>query len=311
MGLGDEAWGHYAFFHEPLERKLSKEQKASYTKLAMKCGREEGVLLKTANPQKTVLEITRDMGIRVETPDIPNGGGHVTFAQYEETGKIIIFMDCIKKADDLIRSEGMEELFADVDIFSVLLSHELFHVVEHKKRNTIFTQTEKIELWRKPFSNKSRIIALSEMAAMAFAGEIQGLPFSPYVFDVVLMYCYSKEAAEALYEEIMEAASQKEENDADNEREDRMKKLADFQRRRERLRSTETGFSLKSRSTRRKIRKTAGSRLTGNTTISSMWQRGKNSSDISLFLNWRRTPVMMRHGIWSFIRSRRIRAGFT
>lgn len=46
MGLGDEAWGHYAFFHEPLERKLSKEQKASYTKLAMKCGREEGVLLK-------------------------------------------------------------------------------------------------------------------------------------------------------------------------------------------------------------------------------------------------------------------------
>ena len=83
----------------------------------MKCGREEGVLLKTANPQKTVLEITRDMGIRVETPDIPNGGGHVTFAQYEETGKIIIFMDCIKKADDLIRSEGMEELFADVDIF--------------------------------------------------------------------------------------------------------------------------------------------------------------------------------------------------
>ena len=38
---------------------------------------------------------------------------------------------------------------------------------------------------------------------------------------------------------------------------------------------------------------------------------GKNSSDISLFLNWRRTPVMMRHGIWSFIRSRRIRAGFT
>ena len=221
MGLGDEAWGHYAFFHEPLERKLSKEQKASYTKLAMKCGREEGVLLKTANPQKTVLEITRDMGIRVETPDIPNGGGHVTFAQYEETGKIIIFMDCIKKADDLIRSEGMEELFADVDIFSVLLSHELFHVVEHKKRNTIFTQTEKIELWRKPFSNKSRIIALSEMAAMAFAGEIQGLPFSPYVFDVVLMYCYSKEAAEALYEEIMEAASQKEENDADNKREDR------------------------------------------------------------------------------------------
>ena len=78
-----------------------------------------------------------------------------------------------------------------------------------------------IVMMKNELSNKSRIIALSEMAAMAFAGEIQGLPFSPYVFDVVLMYCYSKEAAEALYEEIMEAASQKEENDADNKREDR------------------------------------------------------------------------------------------
>ena len=83
----------------------------------------------------------------------------------------------------MIRSEGMEELFADVDIFSVLLSHELFHVVEHKNAEyDFYTQTEKIELWRKPFSNKSRIIALSEMAAMAFAGEIQGLPFYPVRF---------------------------------------------------------------------------------------------------------------------------------
>ena len=97
MGLGDEAWGHYAFFHEPLERKLSKEQKASYTKLAMKCGREEGVLLKTANPQKTVLEITRDMGIRVETPDIPNGGGHVYFCPVRGNRKDHHFYGLYKK----------------------------------------------------------------------------------------------------------------------------------------------------------------------------------------------------------------------
>ena len=102
--------------------------------------------------------------------DIPNGGGHVIFAQYEESGRITIFMDCIKKAEELIAGEQMEDLFKGADLFSVLLAHELFHAVEQEKRKTIFTQTEKIELWKRPFSNKSRLIALSEMAAMAFAG---------------------------------------------------------------------------------------------------------------------------------------------
>ena len=97
----------------------------------------------------------------------------------------------------------------------------MFHAIEQEEKKTIFTQTEKIELWRKPFSNKSRILALSEMAAMAFAGELQNLDFSPYVLDVIMMYCYNQEAAEALFEEIMEAAVYKEENDADNECENR------------------------------------------------------------------------------------------
>lgn len=221
MELGDEEWGRYAFRHEPLERKLSEEQKKIYTKQAMECGREEAALLKEESKGRTVEETARVKGITVETPDIPNGGGHVIFAQYEESGKITVFMDCIKKAKTLIAEEQMEDLFAGTDLFSVLLAHELFHVIEHEKRKTIFTQTEKIELWRRPFSNKSRLIALSEMAAMAFAGEMLNLSFSPYVLDVVLMYCYNQEASQALYEEIMEAALGEEENDADNKCEDR------------------------------------------------------------------------------------------
>lgn len=216
MELGDEEWGRYAFRHEPLERKLSEAQKETYTHLAMECGREEADLLKAGFPECTVEEIVRAKGIQIKTPDIPNGGGHVIFAQYEESGRITIFMDCIKKAEELIAGEQMEDLFKGADLFSVLLAHELFHAVEQEKRKTIFTQTEKIELWKRPFSNKSRLIALSEMAAMAFAGRMERLSFSPYVLDVVLMYCYNQEAARALYEEIMEAVSGEEENDADN-----------------------------------------------------------------------------------------------
>lgn len=221
MAIREELWGRYAFLHEPLERKITKEQKEEYAGLAMACGREEAVRLKEDCPGQMVREIVFEQGIRLDTPDMPNGGGHIIFAQFEESGKITIFMDCVKKAKKLIQEEQLEDLFADVDIFSVLLSHELFHAIEHKKRKEIFTQTEKIELWRRPFSNKSRIIALSEMAAMAFAKELQNLAFSPYILDVVLMYCYNEEAAEALFEEMMEAILQKEDEDAYDEHKDR------------------------------------------------------------------------------------------
>lgn len=44
----------------------------------------------------------------------------------------------------------------NIAVEDVLLAHELFHVTEYRKKDSIFTQTEKVELWRKPFSNRSR-----------------------------------------------------------------------------------------------------------------------------------------------------------
>ena len=84
----------------------------------------------------------------------------------------------------------------------MLLAHELFHVTEYRKRDCIFTQTEKVELWKKPFSNRSRILCLGEIAGMEFARCLTGITFTPYVLDVLMMYGYDKEAATALYEEI-------------------------------------------------------------------------------------------------------------
>lgn len=204
--LDEIQWGRYAFYHEPLERKFTDEQKTEYTKKAFQCGRQEAVEIKQKYPGMTLREIVRECGLKLYTPDLPAGGGHVIFAQYTEPDEITIFQDCVKKAGDMISQEGLEKYFSETEIGELLLAHELFHGIEYQKKKSIYTQTERIELWRKPFSNRSRILCLSEMAAMAFAGELVQTPFSPYVLDVVLMYSYNQEAACALYEEIMEAA---------------------------------------------------------------------------------------------------------
>lgn len=212
-GLTDLQWGGYAFYHEPLERKFTPEQKEKYIRLANQCGEEQAELLLSEYPGRLIEEIAREMDFIVKTPDTPTGGGHVLFAQYVEPKEITVFMDCVKKAESLIGKKKLQRFLSGADLKDVLMAHELFHGIEYRKRKQIFTQTEKIELWRRPFSNKSKILCLSEMAAMAFAKRMTDITCSPYVLDVLLMYCYNEEAAEALYEEILEAAGIRERKD--------------------------------------------------------------------------------------------------
>ena len=110
--------------------------------------------------------------------------------------EITIFTDCLDKAETL---GGL--LPARAKLQSIILAHELFHAVEEANPD-IYTRTEKIELWRKPFSNKSCIVCLSEIAAMAFAKQLLGLDFNPYALDVLLVYPYDAQAACGLYAEI-------------------------------------------------------------------------------------------------------------
>lgn len=204
--LTEEQWGGYAFYHEPLERKFSSEQKIEYTRKANACGKEEAEKILQEYPGKRIQEISEALGFTVKTPKTPTGGGHVIFAQYVEPKEITIFMDCVEKAEALMDKEELSGFLPDFDLQEVLMAHELFHGIEYRKKKQIYTQTEKIELWRRPFSNKSKILCLSELAAMAFAKTMTGIKCSPYVLDVLLMYSYNQEAAVALYEEILEAA---------------------------------------------------------------------------------------------------------
>ena len=207
LKLDDESFGFYAWSREPLERKFSMEQKRNYIQRATECGIEEARWLKTEYGAGEPDVIAKKLGLKVETPEMPVGGGHVIFAQYVEPDEITIFMDAVNRAELLMEKQGLGDLFPNLPVYQLLLAHEIFHAVEYRNRDSIFTRTEKIELWRKPFSNRSEIIALSEIAGMAFARELLGLSFSPYMFDVLLMYGYHEEAATAIYEEIKEIAA--------------------------------------------------------------------------------------------------------
>lgn len=202
-GITDEQWGRYAFSRDPLEGKFDQKQKEEYTKAANACGREWAIRMTEKYGTRSPEKLAREMGMKILRPDTPVGGGQVIFAQFVRPDEITVYMDCIRRASRLEAESGCE-LLERARLFDILLAHELFHAVEEQHETEIYTRTEKVELWRKPFSNRSSIACLSEMAAMAFARELLGMDCSPYMLDVLLVYAYNKSAAWELYEEIGE-----------------------------------------------------------------------------------------------------------
>ncbi|MBS4981517.1 MAG: hypothetical protein KHZ72_09285 [Lachnospiraceae bacterium] len=199
--ISETVWGMYAFGREPLEGKFTREQKYRYIAEANACGREWADRVAKEYGTNDPGLLAERMGMKVLKKKTPTGGGIVLFAQFVQPDEITIFTDCIAKAQHIYRACGCPLLESE-KLTSVLLAHELFHAVEERHEKEIYTRTEKVELWRRPFSNRSSIVCLSEIAAMAFAAQMTGIEVSPYMLDVLLVYAYDQNAAWGLYEEV-------------------------------------------------------------------------------------------------------------
>lgn len=87
LSLDETAWYLYAWSRDPLEGRFSREQKLAYGFRAAECGRSEAQLILG---KTDVWDIAAGMGLKVLTPQVPGGGGHVIFAQYQEPDSITI-----------------------------------------------------------------------------------------------------------------------------------------------------------------------------------------------------------------------------
>ena len=195
----------YAFSREPLNGKFNDEQRKKWTAQAIGCGREYAKKICSSYGVTAPEALAQAMGLEVLYPSFPENADRVLFAEFREPGNINIYMDAVKKAEKFLKRPEIKAVLTDrLDVAGLLLAHELFHFVEEKYKKEIFTKKEKLRLWSLgPLHNDSSIIALSEIAAMAFAQTVTGISWSPYVMDVFLVYGYSPEEASGLYEEMM------------------------------------------------------------------------------------------------------------
>jgi hypothetical protein len=90
------------------------------------------------------------------------------------------------------------------EVRGLLLFHEIFHFIEERNIKKIYTRTETIRLWKFLFINwDSTVRAVSEIAAMSFARAVAHTVYNPFILDPLLLYGYSKEKAESIFQRIM------------------------------------------------------------------------------------------------------------
>ena len=201
--LDSESWGRYAFGRDPLCGRISMEQKSAWISQANECGRAEARELRAGFGAHTAREYADLLHVRIEEKDSCGADDYTTFASFQEPDLITLYRYNVDAAGRLVAENGLSDLLQSVDIESMLIFHELFHVVESRDP-AIFTRTAKVVLWKVgPLKNASTLVALSEIAAMAFAQESLSIRYSPYVFDVLLPWQANPQQAQKLYHTIM------------------------------------------------------------------------------------------------------------
>lgn len=203
LTLTDEDWGRYSFSRDPLVGRIGEEEQAKYRQKAEDCALEMVRHLHSKYEVIPIEQFTKLLGIKLLYKKSDINSVYTMFACFEEPDTITIFRDNAEATDKLLMEQELYELVGNVKTADLLIAHELYHYFEHTIPN-VYTAQKNITLWKLgSIENRSCIVCLEEIGAMAFARELTGLKCSPYIFDVIMLYVQNPPRAKKLYESFM------------------------------------------------------------------------------------------------------------
>lgn len=206
LEIDDVTWGLYAFSRDILKERIAVEKKLDMVTKAISCGIEYSQHIIREYGTSEVQNIAEKLKLKVVFQDARITGKRILFASYTPPDEIEIMMEPIDKAVQLILQDEslLIEYFQKNSIMNIILGHEIFHYVEEQFEQEIYTRTEKILLWNfLGLKNYSTVRALSEIAAMAFTKELNGMKYSPFILDILLYYNYDSFSAQKIYSDVL------------------------------------------------------------------------------------------------------------
>ena len=216
--LDAATWDRYVISADMLHAKVDPEEGALLAESARACGREWARRMADEEHVSSPDALARHLGVEVSDNPAPVSGKRVLFAQFVPESHIDLMSEPLARYAELrtqMLAEATEEqrpLFEQLlptknHVRSLILSHELFHVIEDQNEDTIFTRTARIRLWKfLGLENRSTLRCLGEIGAGAFAQEFVGSTFCPFALDILLSWSYDAELARSLYRDVLACA---------------------------------------------------------------------------------------------------------
>lgn len=195
-------WGNYAFSRDPIHKKVSDVQKVEFIQKAYQSGIDLAKEVKDKYGSITMKKLADKLSLVIKRED--SGGSHdyIVFAKYNYPNVITLYMKNIDAMNAFMKEEKLVSLLDNVNVEDVLLAHEMYHYFEDNK-DAMYAKDTKVTLWKiRKFEYTSGLIALGEIAAMAFAKALLGLTYNPYIFDSLMLFPHDYKKAEGLMKEI-------------------------------------------------------------------------------------------------------------
>jgi len=207
LKLQDRYFAMYQVYTDPIQRKITPEIRNNIIEQSLTCGQEEAdKILSNLKKQEMPFDIYRliqEYGILIREEDRDDSLNYIYFGAFEEPGTITLYIDNIRKGEELIREYKIKELL-NINLKEVVLAHEIFHYIEARNKK-LFVNQYRIKLWKLgPYTHTSLLSCTSEIAGMAFAKRLLGLNFCPNVLDVLLLYPHDRNEAKYIYKQIMD-----------------------------------------------------------------------------------------------------------
>lgn len=206
LQVDDESFGLYAFSRDILKERIPYHKKLEMIKKSIDCGKTYARRIIKECGCSNTNTIAEYLSLKIVSQNESITGNRILFANYTPPDNIEIMTEPINQATELIMKKEsiLIELFNKNSIMDIIMGHEIFHYLEDKYEQEIYTRTEKILLWNfLGFKNYSTIRTLSEIAAMAFTKELNGINFSPFILDVLLYYGYDYNSTGKIYHNIL------------------------------------------------------------------------------------------------------------
>lgn len=195
LEVSDEKWWESIFRRDPMYHRLDNSQKANFIDYGVKCGLDYAVEIQERYQGKRLSEIIEILGIDVLQKTTYGIDGLLVFAQFSAPKTITLFMKNLELFDDYIKKEQVNDLPGSLNLVELLIAHELFHYFEENDPKLKISDVRFQSFKLGPIKLTSKLIAVSEIAAMNFAKEITNSVVNPCVLDILLQLPHNYERA--------------------------------------------------------------------------------------------------------------------